>query len=142
MLVLGIRRLALAPVATHADGQTNPRVGDLRMAIHNPTLFGIGLAVLVVGIWMWRWAGRNSVNLTGAALSTAMASARSGKMPAVPDDLKGHFDKVAGAKSHTDRAKAVGGTVARHFMAKVVGMAGMIGVVAGLAMAAAGIFWK
>jgi hypothetical protein len=112
------------------------------MVIHNPILLGVGLAVLVVGFWMWRWAGRNSVNLTGAALSTAVASARSGKMPAVPDDLKGHLDKVVGAKSHTDRAKVVGGTVARHFMAKFVGIAGMIGVLAGLAMAAAGVFWK
>jgi hypothetical protein len=112
------------------------------MAIHNPILFGIGLAVLVVGFWMWRWAGRNSVNIAGAALSTAVTSARSGKMPSIPADLQGHLDKVVGASSHAERAKVVGGTVARHFMAKAVGMAGMIGVLAGLAMAAAGVFWK
>jgi hypothetical protein len=112
------------------------------MAIHNPILFAIGLAVLVVGFLLWRWAGRNSVNLAGAALSTAVSSARSGKMPTVPDNLKGHLDKVVGAGSNTERAKVVGGTVARHFMAKFVGMAGMVGVLAGLAMAAAGIFWK
>jgi hypothetical protein len=112
------------------------------MAIHNPILFGIGIAVLLVGIWMWRWAGRHTVNLAGAALSSAVATARSGKMPSVPDDLKGHFDKVVGAGSNTERAKVVSGTVARHFMAKVAGMAGMIGILAGMALAAAGMFWK
>jgi hypothetical protein len=112
------------------------------MAIHNPTLFGIGLAVLIVGFLLWRWASRNSVNLAGAALSTAVSSARSGKMPTVPDDLKGHLDKVVSAGSNAARAKVVGGTVARHFMAKVVGMAGMVGVLLGLALSAAGIFWK
>ena len=112
------------------------------MAIQNPIVFGIGIAALIVGFMMWRWAGRNRVNLKGAVLSSAMATARSGKMPGVPDELKGHLDKVAGAGSHTARAKVVGGTVARHFMAKVVGLAGLMGVLAGLAMIAAGVFWK
>lgn len=112
------------------------------MAIHNPIVFGIGIAALIVGFLLWRWAGRNSVNLKGAALNSALATARSGKMPAMPDELKGHLDKVVGAGSHTERAKVVGGTVARHFMAKVVGLAGLVGVLAGLAMIAAGVFWK
>ncbi len=112
------------------------------MAIHNPIVFGIGIAALIAGFMLWRWASRNSVNLKGAALSTAISTARSGKIPSVPDELKGHFDKVAGAGSHTERAKVVGGTVARHFMAKVVGLAGLVGVLAGIAMIAAGVFWK
>lgn len=112
------------------------------MAIPNPTLFALGIGVLIVGFLMWRWAGRNSVSVAGAALSTAVASARSGKViPTVPDDIKDKFDKVVSADSHTERAKIVGGTVARHFIAKFVGLAGLVGMLAGVVMAGAGAFW-
>jgi hypothetical protein len=112
------------------------------MVIHSPVLLGIGLAAMVLGLLMWRWSSRNSVNLKGAAVSAALATARSGKMPTMPGELQGHLDKVVSAGSHAERAKVVGGTVARHFMAKVVGWVGLAVLLAGAAMIAAALLWK
>ncbi len=112
------------------------------MTVHSPWLLGAGLAVLLLGGLLWRWAQRNSIDIRGAAVSSAIATARSGLLPGVPDHLKGHVDKIAAAGSNTARAKMVGGTVARHFMAKAVRMAGLVGIIAGIAMSAAAVLWK
>ena len=112
------------------------------MVVQSSVLLATGLAVFAVGALSWRWSARNSVNITGAALSAVITTARSGRKPTMPIELKGHLDTIKSAHSNTERARIVGGTVARHYVAKVFGWFGLIGVLLGSAMAIAGVFWK
>ena len=112
------------------------------MAIHSPILLGLGLVALLLGFYLWRWSSRNSLNLKGAALGTAYSAIKGGKMPTVPDDLKAQYDKIAAEGTNAGRANAVGGTVARHFMAKVTGLAGLAGLLGGAVMVALSVLWK
>ncbi len=111
-------------------------------ALANPMLLIVGAALFLVGLWCWRWSSRHSLDLKGAAIGAAWQSAKSGKMPGIPDDMKAKFNDIANESSNVKRATKAGGTVARHFMAKVMGLAGLIGLLGGLALMAAGIWWK
>ncbi len=110
-------------------------------AIANPTLLGIGALVLLIGLWLWRWSSRNAIDIKGAAVGAAWQAARKGEL-AVPDDIKNKFNDIAAEQSNVGRAKKAGGTVVRHFIAQVLGIAGLIGMLGGLALMAAGVFWK
>ena len=112
------------------------------MQLHSPLLLGVGAGLLVLGVLFWRWASRHRINLSGAALSTAYAAVKGGSMPTVPDDLKARYDTVAAASSNAARAKLVGGSVARHLLARFVSIAGLVSMLAGLALIAASVLWK
>ena len=112
------------------------------MAIHSPILLGLGALTLILGLFFWRWAGRHSLNFSGAALSTALSAVKSGKMPSVAGDLRARFDQVAAEQSNVGRAKLVGGSVARHFIAKAARLVGLVGLLGGAGMIAVAIFWK
>ena len=112
------------------------------MAVHSPILLGLGIAAFLLGIMFWRWSSRHSVDFKGAAISSAYSAVRGGKMPSVPDGLKAHIDKVAAETTHVGRAKVVGGSVARHFIAKVVAWAGVAALLSGAVMIAASLLWK
>ena len=77
-----------------------------------------------------------------AAIGAAWQSARSGKLPDIPEDMKSKYNDIASEQSNVKRARKVGGTVARHFIAKVMSIAGLVGMLGGLALAAAGVWWK
>jgi hypothetical protein len=109
--------------------------------IAHPTWLAAGIALFLIGVWFWRWSQRHSLDVKSAAIGAAWQGARSGKLD-VPDDLKAKFQDIANEKSNTRRAAKAGGTVARHFLAKIFGMVGLVGMLSGLALAAAGIWWK
>ena len=112
------------------------------MTVHSPILFAIGAGAFLLGVMLWRWAGRNSINLKGAAISSALAAAKSGKIPTLPDQFKSHVDALSAKTSNVGRAKVVGGSVARHFMAKVATMASLASLLGGAAMIALSLLWK
>ena len=112
------------------------------MAIHSPILLGLGIAAFLLGIVLWRWSSRHSINLKGAAISSAYSAVKGGNIPAVPDALKVQYDKVAAETSNVGRARVVGGSVARHFIAKVVGWAGLAAFLSGGVMIALSFLWK
>ena len=112
------------------------------MTLHSPFLLGIGAALLVLGMLLWRWAARHRINLRGAAMSSAYAAVKGGTMPTLPEELKTQFDKVAAAKGNTARAKVVGGSVFRHVLARVVNRAALGSLGAGVAAIALSVLWK
>lgn len=111
-------------------------------AIPHPYLLTFGAVVFLIGAWCWRWSSRHAIDLKGAAIGAAWQSARSRKLPAVPEDIKGKFKEIAREPSHVGRAKKAGGIAARHVVAQALGLAGLIGLVGGTALMAAGIFWR
>jgi hypothetical protein len=110
-------------------------------AIAHPIWFAVGCALFVVGLWFWRWASRNSLDLKGAAVGAAWQGVKQGRLD-VPDDLKNKFHDIASESSNTKRAAKAGGMAARHFLAKIFSIVGLVGMLGGLALAAAGIWWK
>ena len=110
--------------------------------IHSPLLLGIGLALLVLGISLWRWAARHRISLRAAAMSSAYAAVRGGKVPTLPDELKTQFDRVAAAQGNVGRAKVVGGSVFRHLLARIATLAAIGSLVAGVASIAFSVLWK
>lgn len=110
-------------------------------AIANPTLLVAGLIVLLVGLWLWRWSSRNSIDIKGAAVGAAWQGVRQGRVD-IPDDIKSKITDLTKEQSNVGRAKKAGGMAFRHALAQVVGIAGLVGMVLGLALAAAGIWWK
>jgi hypothetical protein len=109
--------------------------------IAHPTWLAAGFGLFLIGLWFWRWSSRNSIDVKGAAIAAAWQGARQGKLD-VPDDLKAKYQAITNEPSHTRRAAKAGGTVARHFIAKVFGLVGLVGMLGGLALAAAGVWMK
>jgi hypothetical protein len=109
--------------------------------IAHPTWLAIGCVLFIVGLWFWRWASRNSLDFKGAAVGAAWQGVKQGRLD-VPDDLKNRFNDIASENSNTKRAAKAGGMAARHFIAKVFSLIGLVGMLGGLALAAAGIWWK
>jgi hypothetical protein len=110
-------------------------------AIAHPTWLGLGILLFLAGLWFWRWSSRNSLDLKGAAMSAALQGVRQGRLD-MPDDLKSRVKDIANETSNTKRVAKAGGMAARHFIAKIFGLVGLAGMLGGLALAAAGIWWK
>jgi hypothetical protein len=109
--------------------------------IAHPALLAAGLITFLIGVWFWRWSSRNAIDVKGAALGAAWQGVKSGRVD-VPDDLKQKYEAIANEKSNVRRAGKAGGTVVRHFIAQVFGLIGIAGMLGGLGLAAAGIWWK
>ena len=112
------------------------------MTVHSPLLLAVGIAIFSLGIVLWRWASRHSIDVRGAALSSAFTAARSRQMPALPHELKSKLDAVAAEPSHVGKVKAVGGSVARHFLAKVATMASVAAFLGGGVVIASALLGK
>jgi hypothetical protein len=111
-------------------------------SIANPTLLGVGVLVLLVGIWLWRWSSRQVIDVKGAAIGAAWQGVRKGQVPDVPDEIKSRFQDVAGQSSHTGKAVKVASIGARHYIGRLVGVFSFVLVLAALGLIAAGIWWK
>jgi hypothetical protein len=112
--------------------------------VHRPSLLLIGLGVFIVGWLLRRWAGRHDMMgvVTGAATGAAWQAVKGRKVPDMPGALKSKMQEFQAEGSNVGRAKKVAGYAARHFIAQVVGVMGWIGLLAGLGLMAAGMFWK
>jgi hypothetical protein len=110
-------------------------------SIAHPTWLVVGLILLGLGFWLWRWSARHAIDLKAAALDAAWQGARGGKL-AIPADLQSKYDAIAAEKGNVRRAAKAGGTVVRHLLARIAGLAGLISMVGGLGLAAAGIWWS
>ncbi len=112
------------------------------MTLHSPLLLTIGIAACWLGVVLWRWAARHRIDLKGAAISSAYAAAKGRTAPALPGQLKSQFDAVNAETSNIGRAKVVGGSLARHFIAKVVTLSSLASLVAGAVMIALSVVWR
>ena len=112
--------------------------------IAHPALFIGGLAALVIGFLLRRWAARHDLKgaLAGGVKHVAMDAIRHGKDGHKSNPLTDKLHEVVAHGSHTGKAKAVAGIAARHFVAQVVSIAGLVAILGGLAATAAGVFWR
>ncbi len=112
--------------------------------IHRPGLLLAGLGIFVMGWLLRRWASRHDMMgmVTGAATGAAWQAVKGRKVPDMPSELKSKMQEFQDEGSNVGRAKKAAGYAARHFIAQVVGLAGWVGLLGGLALMAAGVFWK
>jgi hypothetical protein len=112
--------------------------------IAHPALAIAGLAALVIGFLLRRGAARHDLKgaLAGGVKHVALDAVRHGKDGHKSNPLAAKLHEVAAHGSHSGKAKAVAGIAARHFVAQVVSIAGLVAILGGLAATAAGIFWR
>lgn len=108
--------------------------------LHRPSLLFAGAIALVIGYLLRRWAGRH--DLQGKATDAVWKSVRTRDTGAITGELKRQVDEISGAGSRVQQAKMVGGMAARHFLAQIVGLAGLLAIVAGIAATALAFLWK
>lgn len=97
----------------------------------HPYLVGIGTILLLVGVLLWRWASRHNLNdlVVDAAIHVAW---NKGKLASAADtEIAKRLQDLKAETSNAQRAKSVAGHAARHFIAQVANIAGLIGMLAG-----------
>ncbi len=105
----------------------------------HPILFGLGLALIVIGFLMWRIAGR--WDLKGQAIDSALKSAWNRRV-VVSDELADRYRDVRDAPGHMSRAGRVAGHAARHFAAQALSIVSLIAMALGIALAALAVYWS
>ena len=109
-------------------------MGLMSTILLHPYLVGSGAILLLLGVMLWRWASRHNLNdlVVDAAVHVAW---NRGKLASAADtEIAKRLQDIKAETSNTQRAKSVAGHAARHFMAQVANIAGMLDMLAGAAL--------
>jgi uncharacterized membrane protein len=115
------------------------------ISLQHPGWVALGIAMILVGVWLIRWANRNNMAsvLSSAATEAAIGTMRKGSHRGeVPSAIKAGYDDVASAPTHAGKAKKVTGYIFRNAMSQLFGVIGFIMVVVGLMLAVLGLFYS
>lgn len=93
----------------------------------------------LAGYLLRSWASR--YDLTDAAIDSAWQTARGKRTAENPTALENKLGDIASAPTVTGKAGRLAGTVAGHFAAQVLGIAGLVLWLAAAGLAAAGYYW-
>ena len=99
-----------------------------------------GAALIVLGALI-RWKV-SSYDLKDAALDSAWTLARGKRTAENPTALEAKLKDIQSQPTWTGKASRTAGTVVGHFVAQVLGVAALIMMLAGLALAVAGYIWR
>lgn len=108
--------------------------------IANPALLAAGIALLVLGLLLRRWSGRHS--LTDQLTDAAWEAVKARDAGVIGREIKGKLDDINRSESLLGKAGSAAGYGIRHVVAQVVGIVGILALVAGLALSGLGIFWN
>ncbi len=108
--------------------------------IDHPVLLVFGLIAVVIGLLMYRWAGRH--DLKGAAIDAAWQVAKSRGKSAITPALQAELDAFKARPSTIDRTKQAAGLAARHFIAQAVSIISYVLILGGLVLSAIALLWK
>ncbi len=115
----------------------------MNFPLNHPGWIAIGIVLIVIGIWLVRWANRNSMTaaIADATAEAAFKSIRNRAAPEMPSAIKTRLDDVASAQSTAGKAKKIAGYGFRHAMSQLFGVIGFVTIVAGLLLAVLGAFY-
>jgi hypothetical protein len=102
------------------------------------TLAGAG--VILVGIIIRRWSARH--DLKDAAIESAWSLARGRRTADNPTAIEAKLSEIQAQPTWTGRATATARTTIAHLVAQVAGVIALVLILAGLALAVAGFFWR
>jgi hypothetical protein len=106
----------------------------------NTWLIMTGAALLIVGIPLRRWSGRH--DLKGAAIQSAWAVALGRRTADNPTAIETKLRDIQAQGTLAGKATKTAGTAIAHFVAQGAAVAALVLILAGLALAAVGIFWR
>jgi hypothetical protein len=106
----------------------------------NAWLMLAGAGLVLIGLLI-RWRV-SSYDLEDAAIDTAWTLARRKRTPDNPTALEVKYREISAEPTWGGRAKRTAATVAGHFIAKALGVVSLVMMLAGLALAVAGYFWR
>jgi len=112
--------------------------------IAHPWILGVGIAALVVGYLLRRWASRHDLVdvATDAALSAAWSTVTRRRLPGVPEEISSRVRDVTNEASHVGKAGKVAGMAARHVLAQAAALAGLVLLVLGIGLVGAAVYWR
>lgn len=102
-------------------------------------LYAAGAVAFVAGYLLRSWASR--YDLTEAAIDSAWQTARGKRSAENPTALESKLGGITAAPTVTGKAGRLAGTVAGHFFAQVLAIAGLILWLAAAGLVAAGTYW-
>lgn len=112
------------------------------LMLAHPGWVALGLALVILGAWMMRWANRQNIAsiLADATTDAALGALRHRRRPEMPEEIRARIDAVASAPTTAAKARRVAGYTLRHAASHLVGIAGFVGVVVGAIVAAIGAY--
>ena len=109
-------------------------------ALSHPYLLGSGTALLLLGVMLWRWASRH--DLKGLAIEAAWQVAKNRGDPNTETELGNRIKTLQADSSNAGRAKTAAGYAARHVVAQIASLAGIVAMLGGAALTAAAFYLK
>ena len=107
-------------------------------ALSHPYLLGSGVVLLLVGLWLWLWSSRH--DLKGLAVDAAWQVAKARGNLSTETEVGNRIKDLAADGSNVGRAKKAAGYAARHVLAQIASLTGVIGILLGAALVAAAFF--
>jgi alcohol dehydrogenase class IV len=113
------------------------------LSIQHPGWLALGIAMILVGIWLIRWANRNNMAsaIAGAAAEAASKALHKGTH-GIPSDIKVRYEDVKSAPTKIGKAKKVAGYGFRHAMSQLFGVIGFFSLIIGLMLCVLGLFYS
>ena len=114
------------------------------ISLTHPGWVALGIGLILIGVWLIRWANRNNMAsaISSAATEAAIGAMRKrGQHGDIPSAIKAGYDDVASAPTTTGKAKKATGYIFRNAMSQLFGVIGFILVVVGLMLAVLGLFY-
>ena len=106
----------------------------------HPYLLAAGGFLIICGLLLLRWASR--YDLKGLAIDTVWQVAKNRGRVDVETELGNRVKELREESSNVGRAKMVAGHAARHVVAQVASIAGLVALALGAILIALGVWWK
>jgi len=106
----------------------------------NARLIVAGACVVLLGFLIRLWSGR--YDLKDAAIESAWTFARGRRTADNPTAIEAKLREIQAQATWTGKATKTAGTALMHLVAQVAGKVALLLILAGLALAAVGFFWR
>jgi hypothetical protein len=123
-----------------AAKRTNASREDASMLGPNAWLMVAGAALVLVGFLIRSWSGR--YDLKDAAIESAWTVVRGRRTAENPTAIEAKLRDIQAEATWTGKATRTAGTAVMHVVAQVMGKVALVVILAGLALAAVGFFWR
>jgi hypothetical protein len=111
-------------------------------ALSHPYLLGFGALLLVIGYLLRSWAAKHDLMDLAKDAAWQVAKNKGNLAAANESEIGQKFKDLQGDASNTGRAKKAAGYAARHAVAQVAGISGLISLLIGACLIGLAFFWK